>query len=81
MENTCLTDNKESIGDNLTSNQNLSFQIKNSSILVEIDAELKKGKDFPDLLGHSSVFIEDNIVLFGGKGSNKKLNNRLHIFN
>ena len=42
---------------------------------------MKGGEDFPDLLNHSSVFIKNNIVLFGGRDSNEEINNVFHIYN
>ena len=42
---------------------------------------MKEGEDFPSLSGHSSVFIKNNIVLFGGIDSNGKNNNVLNVFN
>ena len=42
---------------------------------------MKEGEDFPGLSHHSSVFMKNNIVLFGGRDSNFNLNNIFHIYN
>ena len=44
---------------------------------------MKKVEDYPDLVKHSSVFIKNNIVFFGGEDSyyNSNSNNVFHIFN
>lgn len=42
---------------------------------------MKDGEDFPVLKQHCAVFMENNIVLFGGLDSNGKRNNVFHIFN
>ena len=42
---------------------------------------MKDGENFSGLINHSSVFMKNNIVLFGGKNSNKNNNNLLNIFN
>ena len=51
------------------------------SPIVKIEAEMREGEEFPDLRQHSLVFMKNNIILFGGKNSNKDKNNVLHIFN
>ena len=33
---------------------------------MKVEAEKREGEDFPDLYWHSSVFMKNNIVLFGG---------------
>ena len=48
---------------------------------VGIETEMKEGEDFPDLIYHSSVFMKNNIVLFGGIDKNYHMNNVFHIFN
>ena len=42
---------------------------------------MRNCEDFPCLKFHSTVFMENNLVLFGGKNSNGKRNNELYIFN
>ena len=42
---------------------------------------MKDGEDFPGLKFHSSVFMKNNIVLFGGVDSDWTKNNLFHIFN
>ena len=42
---------------------------------------MKDGEDFPSLFDHSSLFMNNKIVLFGGENSNNKMNNIFHIFN
>ena len=42
---------------------------------------MREGEDFPDLRAHSSVFVKNNIVLFGGTDSNRIKNNVFHIYN
>ena len=42
---------------------------------------MKDGEDFPCLKNHSSVFMKNNIVLFGGRDSYGKMNNAFHIYN
>lgn len=41
---------------------------------------MKDSEDFPGLKYHSSVMIENNIVLFGGKDSDYEDNNVLNIY-
>ena len=48
---------------------------------MEIEAEMKEGEDFPGLRLHSSVFMKNNIVLFGGRDTNWKTYNVFHIYN
>ena len=42
---------------------------------------MSEREDFPDLRAHSSVFVKNNIVLFGGTDSNRIKNNVFHIYN
>ena len=42
---------------------------------------MKESKDFPGLKYSSSVFMKNNIILFGGEDSYDNNNNLLHIFN
>ena len=42
---------------------------------------MKDGEDFPGLRFNSSVFMKNNIVLFGGNDLNGKMNNVFHIYN
>ena len=39
-----------------------------------------EGEDFPGLRSHSSVFMKNKIVLFGGYDSNGDRNNVLNIY-
>ena len=41
---------------------------------------MKYSEDFPDLRMHSSVFMKNNIVIFGGEDFNKHDNNVLNIY-
>ena len=47
---------------------------------MKVAAQIKEGEDFPDLWGHSSVFMKNKIVLFGGQDSNDDRNNVLNIY-
>ena len=42
---------------------------------------MEDGEDFPILCFHSSVFIKNNLVLFGGGDLFGEKNNELQIFN
>lgn len=48
--------------------------------MIKIEAQKKEGEDFPDLSYHSSVFMKNNIVLFGGKDLSGNRNNVLNIY-
>ena len=56
------------------------MNLKAHSPIVQIEAEMKDGEDFPDLIFHSSVIMKNNIVLFGGWDSNINLSNTLKIY-
>ena len=83
MEHSLSTDSLDSDDGNSRTDQNQSLDKKYPSSIVEIDAEMKDmkdGEDFPCLCNFSSVFMRNNIVLFGGEDNNGNRNNVLNIY-
>lgn len=79
MESQYSSDTSDS--DSERSYQSPILEKKEAAPLVEIEAKIKDGEDFPSLSSHSSVFLKNNIVLFGGRDRHGNLNNILNIFN
>ena len=61
--------------------QTQSFDQKGASPILRVEAQIQEGENFPSLYDHSSVFMKNKIVLFGGTNSSYRLeNNDLKIY-
>ena len=61
---------------------NMALNVENGTVKVEvIESQIIPGKkDAPALWGHSATYWKGRIVIFGGRDSSHKEQNKIHIY-